>query len=239
MGIGFIASLANLKAAQLITTLVGAVSSVAFCIHVLDHLPSRDFRPYAVGKSISKQMALPAGSKADVYQNTFYYKNKATGEIEEFDENSIPWEDQNFEFVDRKTELMEKGDEAKITDFSIVDGDGYNMTEEVLNDPAPVLLVISYNVGKAKTSNMKELSDAIASVYKKGGSVIGLSASSPEMLQTFREKNKLDIPFYACDEITLKTMVRSNPGLVLLRDGTVIGKWHINDVADLTGLDLN
>ncbi|MEQ9064278.1 MAG: DoxX family protein [Vicingaceae bacterium] len=238
LGFGFITYLANLRFGPLWTVIISLISALWFSIHVIDHLPMRDFRPYAVGKNIPDQMQLPEGAKPDIYRNTFLYKNLTTGKVEEFDDSNYPWDDENYEFVDRETVLIEKGDEAKITDLSIMDVDGYNLTEDILNDPDPVLLVISYNVLKAGSRNIKDLSKLVKQCNAKGFSAVGLSASDPTMVDEFKSANDLEIPFYATDEITLKTIVRSNPGLVLLEGGTVKAKWHVNDVPtfeELTG----
>lgn len=234
LGIGFIASLANIKYSQIIATSLSLILSIWLCYTSIAHLPMKDFRPYAVGKSISEQMKLPEGAKPDVYENTFKYRNKSTGKVEDFTEQNYPWDDDNYEFVDRTTTLVEKGDEAKITDFSITDSDGYNMTEDILADPDPIMLFISYNISKACNDHNEDIKSLVDECYNNGLSIIGLSASDESLIQEYLSKAGFDLSVYATDEITLKTIVRSNPGFVLIREGKVIGKWHVNDIPDIS-----
>jgi hypothetical protein len=233
LGIGFIASLANNKHSPMITTLLALVGSIWLCVQSIEHLPMKDFRPYAVGKSLTEQMKLPEGAKAAIYENVFLYRNKSTGKVEEFNESSYPWDDDNFEFVDRTTSLIEKGDEAKITDFSIVAEDGYDLTEDILGDPSPIIIMICYNISEADQGHNAGIKSLIEASYENGISIIGLSASDPKLVQAYLEQASFDFPFYSTDEITLKTIVRSNPGFILLKEGTVLGKWHVNDTPDI------
>lgn len=233
LGIGFIASLAKLNYAPAITVTLAALGSIWLCVQSIDHLPIKDFRPYAVGKSISEQMKLPEGAKPDIYENTFQYRNKSTGKVEEFTESNYPWDDDNYEFVDRTTTLIEKGDEAKITDFSITGEDGYDLTFDILDDPDPVMLMISYSISEADRDHSKQIAEFVESCYDNGISIIGLSASDESLIEKYLEESGIDIRFYATDQITLKTIVRSNPGFVLLKEGVILGKWHVNDTPGL------
>lgn len=208
------------------------VGSTYFSIMTLTHLPAKDFRAYAVGKNLPEQMRLPEGAKPDVYENTFKYKNLTTGEVEEFNEQNYPWDDKNYEFVDRVTTLIQKGDEAKITDLSIMGQDGMDYTEDFLNDPDYILMLVSYNIEEASDAHMKEINALVDECFKNGVSVIGLSASDGNTVEDFRHKHQTMFDFYVTDAITLKTMIRSNPGLMLIKGGTVQGKWHHNDVPD-------
>src|SRR5690606_10047753 len=136
----------------------------------------------------------------------FIYKNKTTGEEKEFTDKNYPWDDDNWEFVDRKTTLIQEGDMAKITDFSITDADGNDLTEDILNDPDYVFLFIAYNLNKTCENDMEPLAKLGEACYNNGVSIIGLSASDHETVDAFRHKHQLIFDFYAADEITLKTM---------------------------------
>lgn len=236
LGTGFIISLVHLKLSQSLTTLFAFAGSVWLCVHSIDNLPMKDFRPYAVGKSISEQMTLPEGAKPDVYVNSFKYRNLTTGKVEEFTEQNYPWDDKNYEFVDRSTTLVEKGDEAKITDFSIVDSDAFDITEDILADPDPIVVLISYNINKVNSQYNEEVKKLIDECNKNGISIIGLSASDEALIKDYTDKYQLNISFYATDEITLKTIIRSNPGFVLLKEGNILGKWHVRNTPKLSDI---
>lgn len=212
-----------------ITVALALIGSAWFSYYTLNHLPAKDFRAYAVGKNIPEQMKLPEDAKPPIYENTFIYRNKTTGEEKEFTEKNYPWDDDNWEFVDRTTTLIQEGDVAKITDFSITDYEGNAYTEDFLQDPDYLFMFISYNLNKASEEGTEKLAELGEACYNNGVSIIGLSASDQESVDQFRHDHQLIFDFYATDEITLKTMIRSNPGLMLLKKGTVIAKWHHND----------
>lgn len=228
---GYIISFAFLNLSPMLTVVLSLIGSTWLCAYSIGHLPMRDFRPYAVGKSISGQMKLPPNAKPDVYKNVFKYRNKSTGEVKDYDESNYPWDDENFEFVDRTTTLVEKGDEAKISDFSVITEDGMDITHDILDDPEPIVVVVSYNISGAEGDDGR-IQKLIEDCYNQGMNVIGLSASDQESLKTYKEQNGWELTFYSTDGITLKTAIRSNPGIMLLKEGTVLGKWHINDTPD-------
>ncbi|GAB4261347.1 MAG: DoxX family protein [Vicingaceae bacterium] len=208
------------------------LASIYFPVYCLNNLPVWDFRPYKVGKNIPEQMELPEGAKPDVYENIFYYKNKQTGKVEEFNESNYPWDDENYEFVDRETKLIQKGDEAPIHDFNIVGPDGNDYTEDILNDPDYIFVVVAYNLNKTDVAAYKKINNFAEQVYADGKSIIGLSASLPEVVEQFKNDNQVMIDFYTTDEVTLKTIIRSNPGILLLKQGTIVAKWHYNKLSD-------
>ncbi|MDQ3190116.1 MAG: DoxX family protein [Bacteroidota bacterium] len=210
--------------------------SLAFAIYCLWHLPVKDFRPYAIGKSIPAQMQLPEGAIPDIYETKLVYKNVSTGEVkemlqQEYMESKI-WEIADWEWKDTKNKLIQKGDEAKIKDFKILGFDGYDYTEDYLNDPGYVFLFISYDIKGSNKQAHKEFSKFAEHANSNGAYVIGLSASSDNIIEELRHEVQAPFDYYSADGITLKTIVRSNPGLVLLKQGVVIDKWHYNDIPD-------
>ena len=117
-----------------ISSFLVTVLSILFIVYTLNYLPVRDYRAYGVGKSIPKQMVLPEGAKESVFDNVFYYKNKTTGVVEEFTETTYPWDDDNYEFSDRKTKLIFQGDVAAITDFTMMADDGNDYAQDYFNE---------------------------------------------------------------------------------------------------------
>ncbi|MGC6428780.1 MAG: BT_3928 family protein [Flavobacteriales bacterium] len=207
--------------------------SFAFVIHTYNHLPIKDFRPYAVGKNISESMKTCEDLGLPCTEEAYYYKvkDKTSGqEIEilstEYQEN---W--QNYDFISSTENAITlvQGYEPAITDFSI-SLNGFDYTTSIL-DEEYVFLLVCYNINKTNDSPFDDinqlytsiLSDSIASLY-------ALSASSTDDLNLFNERNNSNFEFYFTDETTLKTMVRSNPGLILMNKGTIVAKWHFNDL---------
>lgn len=206
-----------------------------FCIEMYSyrHLPILDFRPYAVGANITEGMTTPEGAPHDEYSTTLKYKNKNTGEIKEFDESNFPWQDTlNWEFHSSSQKLLKEGYKAPIHDFVIEHPEYGDITEEVLNDDDYTFLVVSYKLSKASAEAQDKLNKLAAYASENGYRFYGLTASNADEITDFVHKYNVNYSFCATDEIQLKTVIRSNPGLVLLKKGTIIDKWGHRDIPD-------
>ncbi|MBK8497280.1 MAG: DoxX family protein [Flavobacteriales bacterium] len=193
------------------------------------HLPVRDYRPYAVGKSISAQLA---EGKPPVNKTFVSYKNKLTGEVKEYDSASkYPWDDPNYENVPNSTRIVEiePGVQSQVQDFRLTDRDGYELTRDILTADQPVLLVLCYNVTKSDASNMPAIAKLAADAEAKGWYVYGMTANGWDEIESFRHEHQLAFTFAQGDEKVIKTMVRANPGILLLNGGTVKGIWPGKD----------
>lgn len=214
--------------AEWVTAAFTGLITLVLTWYAVAHLPIRDYRPYAVGRNIADQKVM---GKPPVQQIFLLYRNKNTGEITEYDsKGSYPWDDEaNFEFVDQRVVVVEEGIESPVQDFHLVDRDDYDMTEDVLNEEGPVLLITMYNVERASASCMQEIAALAGEAQRSGWYVFGVSASGWDRIEEIRHEHQLSFDFVQCDEKTVKTAVRSNPGILLLKRGTVMGKWHCND----------
>lgn len=193
------------------------------------HLPMRDYRPYAIGKSIIDQMR---SAKPPVNKTFVSYRNKITGEVKEYDSSGpYPWDDANFENVPNSTrvEVIDPGTPSQVQDFRLTDVDGNDITFNILEDPNPVLLVMMYDLKKADVACLPAIAQLAQEAFKKGWSVYGVSASDFAVTEEFRHEHQLPFEIVQCDEKTIKTSIRSNPGILLLQQGTVRGQWHCND----------
>jgi uncharacterized membrane protein YphA (DoxX/SURF4 family)/peroxiredoxin len=191
------------------------------------HLPLRDYRPYAIGKSIAEQKVM---SKPPVQQIFMSYKHLPTGEVKEYDAaGAYPWDDPEFAYVDRRIVELERGIESPVQDFLLTDMDGYDITDDVLVEPTPVLLVMTYNVEKSSTANVAAIRALAEAAFANGWYVYGVSSSPFSATDAFRHEHQLPFDYVQCDEKTIKTAIRANPGIILLKEGTVMGKWHAND----------
>lgn len=200
--------------------------------YVLRHLPILDFRPYAEGLSIveGRKSAEELGRQGTEYATMYSLKNTQTGEEREILSSKYVeeqwWTKKEWKILEDKSRsvMVQKGYEPPIHDF-VISLDGREITEEVLaNDQ--ILLVISYKMEKADDEAYKRINKLAKEARNTGIRVLGLSASLPSIVQEKKEKLGIDFPIATMDETVLKTIVRSNPGLVLLREGTVAGKWH-------------
>lgn len=213
--------------AEWITSAWVVLITGAFIYQCIAHLPMRDYRPYAIGKSIPEQRAL---GKPPVQRIYLSYRHIPTGEVKEYDSaGSYPWDDEQYEFVDQRTVTIEPGIESPIPDFSLVDIDGYDLADDILAEEQPVLLITMYNVQKASAKPMERIRALAQEAQAQGWYVYGVTASSYDAIEEFRHTHSLAVDFLQCDEKVVKTIARSNPAVVLLRNGTVMGKWHGND----------
>jgi uncharacterized membrane protein YphA (DoxX/SURF4 family) len=218
------------KKITLIAFGVPALASLLFSAHVLMHLPIRDFRPYAIGKSIPEQMTLPEGAPVDVYENIWLYKD-AAGTTNKYTDDDKPWEDSTLAYVDRETILVIEGDEPPIHDFSISSMEGEDFTEMFITDPGYVFILIAHDItNQTNVSVSKKVNQLAAESIANGMQFIGLTSSLYESVEQFRHDVQAGYDYYLTDEKTLQTILRSNPGLMLIHNGVIIGKWHYNDI---------
>ena len=207
-----------------------------FCLqwHSYRHLPIIDFRPYAIGKNIPTEMSIPEGASHDKYEITLKYKNKQTGEIKKFTEENYPWQDTaQWEYVSTDQKLIQEGYKAPIHDFVIEHPEWGDITQEILEDNGDTFLVLAYDIRKTRPDEQDKLNELAAYAQDKGYRFYGLSASSPEDIRRYTEQYPVNYEFCSTDEVQLKTMIRSNPGLILLRQGTVLDKWAGRDIPEV------
>lgn len=190
-------------------------------------LPQFDFRPYYVGADIKKGMEIPDDAETPEYETTFVMERD--GVKKEFKLENYP--DSTWTFVENKTVLIKEGYEPPIHDFSLIlYNTGEDITDEVLSDSNFVFLVISPYLEKADDSNFGEIDRIYEYAMEKGYSFYGVTSSGDKAIERWRDITGAEYDFCIADAITLKTIIRSNPGLVLLHDGKVVGKWSHNSL---------
>jgi uncharacterized membrane protein YphA (DoxX/SURF4 family) len=211
-----------------IIIITGYIGSVYYSYN---HEPIFDFRPYKVGVNITEAMKTPEGAQKEIYKNTFYYKNKQTGTVQKFTEQNYPWQDTlNWAYDHIQTELVQKGYKPPIHDFIIESRDGENVIDFFIRDKNYVFILVAYNLQKTNTSNMEKIVNLANWANEKSFTFIGLTSSPFGESDAFKAKIGSPFEFFTCDEITLKTIIRSNPGLLALKNGTIVDKWHFNDI---------
>ena len=205
-----------------------------YCYH---HLPVLDFRPYAVGKNITEEMRLPEGAEPDQYEVTLKYKNKQTGEVQSFTEENYPWQDTlNWEYESSSERLVKKGYITPIHDLVIEHPTLGNITEEILEDDNHTILAVAYNLTQSDVQYQPAINRLAEYAQEKGIRFYGLTSSSERDIETYKKRYHVPYEFCTADEIQLKTMIRSNPGVIVLREGTILGKWAGKDVPDVKEL---
>ncbi len=227
LGIKHIKPLFN-KFAITIIALLSFVFCLWFGYHVLMHLPTVDFRAYKIGNNFQQGMSTPADAQKPVIE--YNWKFKVDGKEKIFTTNGdYPTVDGEYLSVDYKT--IKEGFVPPIQDFSI-ESDDEDMTQQFLEEPK-LVMIIMYDLTKAEWEGVEKLKAMSDEALKKGYKVIGLTSSGGDAKSKFKADHKLNFEFYLCDEKVLKTIVRANPGVVVLNKGTVTQKVHWNDIDDL------
>ena len=189
-------------------------------------LPLFDFRPYHVGANIQEGMEIPEGAPLPQFETTFILEKD--GQRQEFTTDNYP--DSTWTFIDSKTVQTAEGYLPPIHDFSILTNEGEDITEEVLSHQGYTFLLISPHLENADDSQLDLINQVYEYSKEQGYPFYCLTASTGKTISRWQEMTGADYPFCSTDEITLKTIIRSNPGLVLLKQGTVLQKWSHNNL---------
>ncbi len=223
----FIQPLFNTKINWILTG-ISFLTCTLFANHVLNHLPSVDFRPYKIGVNIQEGMSVPEDAPKPIYE--YAWRFKVSGEDYIVVTNG-EYPTVDGEFVDVETTEIQKGYEPPIHDFTI-EKNGQDLASAILEENK-LVMVIAYDLAKSNTDFFTEVAEVAKKAMVKGYTVIGMSASSDEMANRIKAEYGLDFDFYFTDETTLKTIVRSNPAILVLQKGTIQQKVHYNDFEDL------
>jgi uncharacterized membrane protein YphA (DoxX/SURF4 family) len=211
------------------------IASTAFPIYTYNYLPIIDFRPYAVGKNIPEQTK----GVPDELKYFYILKDKQTGKEEEFDKWPDGW-DTKYDYVNSRTEIIKKGIEPKIKDFSVLNLDGADYTQDIIENPNYNFLLVCYDLDKVEKSSFGQINDFAALCKQNKVALSVLTASSKEDIARFKtEINGVNLDFYNSDGTVLKTMIRSNPGLMLLKAGTVQAMWHYHSLPAFDDIQRN
>ncbi len=209
-------------------TAVALVACALFANYVLRHLPAIDFRPYKIGKNINEGMIMPEDAQQPVFEYTWKFNVDGREKVV-VTNGSYPSVD--GELIDVETTEIVKGYEPPIHDFTI-EQNGEDFAPVLLEEPK-LMMIVSYDLSKSDEDAFPELAKTIVKAKAKGYKVIGMSASGPEKSAGLVKRYNLGTSFYFTDETALKTIVRSNPGVLTLEKGTITQKVHYNDLNDL------
>ncbi len=203
----------------------GILGLSAYCLR---YLPVIDFRPWKVGNDIT-ELVMPTEEVAKTY---LIFKNEETGETKEYPADDYPWDDPEWaavwSFKDQRREIIQPYEEAEIEDFYIQDEFGEDYTDFYMTEPGYLFMVVAYDLYR---TNKQAFENKVTPLWKQadqeGHTFIILTGSTPDAIDEFTQA--YDTPdrhfFYLSDEIELKTIIRSNPGLVLMKNGVVKDKW--------------
>ena len=210
------------------------LTSLLFGIYTYNFLPIIDFLPYKVGASIPDSMKIPPGAAQDEYLIMYQLKNKKTGDTKLMSDKDYlkleVWKDEAWEVIGTpEKKLIKKGYEVKIKDLMIADASGTDYTKELIENPYYNLVVVAYDLNHANEKAIGNLNAlALNATEQFNIRSVLLTSNSAQDAAVFSKKMKLFMEVFYADAVPLKSMVRANPGVLLLKNGVIIDKWHYN-----------
>ena len=202
-------------------------------IYCLYTLPIFDFRPYRVGTNIREGMEIPEGAEQPEFKTEFVMRKN--GETRVFTLDNYP--DSTWEYVETNTTQTRKGYEPPIHDFSISRIEtSEDITDTILNNKGYTFLLISPRIEVADDGNFGDIDQIYELATEKGADFYCITSSSGDEINRWRERTGAEYEFCFSDATTLKTIIRSNPGLLLIKDATIVGKWSHNELPKTTEL---
>ncbi len=211
-----------------VTVALATVLCLAVGLYAIYYLPPIDFLPYKVGANIPENMKLPPGAQGDVYEIRYTLTNTNTKAIKEMTDKEYLstkiWEDTTWQITHTaEPKLIQKGQKPKITDFSVTTPEGETITQQAFTGQK--LLIVIRDVTQASSSSLKAISSLIQELKGSQITPMILTATTANVFEEYRHEYQLAAPYYFTDQTVLKTMVRTDPGVLLLNNGTVTGKW--------------
>jgi uncharacterized membrane protein YphA (DoxX/SURF4 family) len=201
---------------------VSILGFIFFEIYNIRHLPVMDFRDWKVGNKMVNDNPLPL-------KYFIRYKHIETDEEKEYLSPDYPYDDSvwlsKWEFVSQRV----VDPNPILHDLRIEDGEGNDFTDQIIANPGFQFILVAYDLSESSSKNMDKIREIILGSNELGLSFVVITSSSPKEVLLFKENNLPDADFYFTDDITMMSMIRSKPGLILLKDGVIQHKWHYND----------
>ena len=217
---------------ELVLTVLTIVAAVVFMTWTRLHLPLKDFRPYKVGNHLPTLMEYPEDAEPDVYEYSFVYEKD--GVEQTFTLENYPKGDSTWTFVRSNSKLIKKGYEPPIHDFEIINAEGEDLTWDILESEEAVTLVVMYDLKKADKKQMAKVEallgdEAMRQEGDEAGVYILTGSGTDDIINFCLEYPALSDYICTCDPVTLKTIVRANPGAIVVQNGTVMDKYNLRD----------
>ncbi len=212
------------------------VVALGLGFYTYSFLPIFDFLAYNVGANIPGEMETPPGAQPDEFQVTYHLKNSKTGATKVMDDKEYTrsgiWKDNNWQVVGpSESVLIKRGFTPKIIDLNIKDAQGNDYTKELLSNPFNNLIIVAYDLQKANLEAIGSLNALAINLHDNFNTrTVLLTSNSAQDAEAFAKKNHLVTEIFYVDAVPLKEMVRANPGLLLLKNGTIINKWHYHSL---------
>lgn len=209
---------------QSIALSVALLVTTAFTLYTYMFLPRIDFLPYKAGNDIKALMTYPPGAARDEYEMVFIYEKD--GQKVEIPLNDIGKVDSTYKFIDRKDKLIKEGFKLPIHDFKFYNTDGVEYTDSLLADETNYkLIIVQKDVRESRSGTEAQLAKLGTDWQAAGYRVWALTNTPPDLLEPYRHEHQLTFEYFTMDATPLKSMVRSNPGVILMKGNVVVKKW--------------
>jgi uncharacterized membrane protein YphA (DoxX/SURF4 family) len=202
---------------------VSFLVSVAFTLYTYLFLPVKDFLPYKIGNNIQELTLVPEGAPKDIVEMVFVYEKG--GQNFEFSANNLPEDLDAYNFVDRKDVIIQKGFVPPIHDFKIYDELGVELTDSFFASNDYKLLLVQNKIDKSRTGLEGKIAEISRDWIASGKPFWALTSSNLGEAKTYANAQQFSFVYHNMDDIPLKSMVRSNPGIILLKGNVVVKKW--------------
>lgn len=216
---------------------ITAIFIIGFSWFNYRHLPVIDFRPYKIGANIPEGMIIPEDAPSNIYEQYFTLRDTISGRqvsiaSNEYMSDSSYWKaGTTWKFISASEPvLVKEGFKPAIHDFSISSLSGEDITGEVLSDTGYYFVLVAYDLRKSEINHQPEINRLFSQAVNENHKFICLTASDSNEIEQFKKIHNAGYEFYNTDAITLKTIIRANPGLLILHKGTILAKWHSNDI---------
>jgi uncharacterized membrane protein YphA (DoxX/SURF4 family) len=212
--------------------IIAVIGAFAFGFYTYNFSPIMDFLPYKIDANIPDEMKRPPNAQPDVYEQTYHLKNKATGATKVMNDkeyiSSNIWKDSNWQIVGQpESRLVKKGFTPKIQDLAIYDSQHNDYTNELITNPFPNLMVVAWDLDHTNIDAINQINAMALDLRENYNTrVVLLTASPAPVAEAFAKQHKLVFELFYADDVPLKEMVRANPGVLLLKNGTILNKWH-------------
>lgn len=220
---------------QWLVFVYASLSIVLFMQHNLRHLPAWDFRPYAVGSNIVSGMTIPEDAPQDEYETLFVLEKD--GERRTFTIDNYP--DSAWNFVKRESRLVSKGYVPPIEGFYLSTLEGDDVTWKVLDSLGYTFLMVARNLERTNEGMLDVINDLYDYAKVNNVPFYMLTSSNVGVVEEWNEHTGASYPYLNADETLLRTMIRANTGLIVLKDATVVGKWSASDMPRDNQLDIS
>ncbi len=202
---------------------VSLLISTFFTFYTYMFLPVVDFLPYKIGNHLQELMIIPEGESKGEYEMLFIYEK--AGEKFEFTVKTLPQDIDQYKFIDRIDKVIKEPFKPLIHDFKIYDEAGVEYTDSIFAKDTYKLIFVQLNIKDSRKGSGLQIAELSNQWMKQGLEFWALTASNLSEANAYKAENELPFNYFNMDGTPIKSMVRSNPGLLLLKKDKVIKKW--------------